>query len=46
VWGRGVVHTGFWWGHLKERDHFEALGGDGRIILKWILKKKRFGAVY
>jgi len=19
-WGRGEVHTGFWWGNLKERD--------------------------
>jgi hypothetical protein len=21
------VHTGFWWGHLRERDHSEDLGG-------------------
>jgi hypothetical protein len=38
--GAGEVHTGFWWGEdLKEKDHFENLGVDGRIILKWILKK-------
>jgi len=24
-------------GSLKQRDHFEDLGVDGRIILKWIL---------
>jgi len=33
------VHTGFWWGDLRERDHLEQLGIDGRIILKCILKK-------
>jgi hypothetical protein len=39
VWGRGEVHTGFWCGYLKEGDHLEDPGVDGRIILKWILKK-------
>jgi hypothetical protein len=32
--GRGEVHTGFWLGNLRERDHFEHIGVDGRIILK------------
>jgi hypothetical protein len=25
--------------NLKERDHFEDLGTDGKIILEWILEK-------
>ena len=39
--GRREVHTGFWLGSLRERDHLEDLGVDERVILrvKWILKK-------
>jgi hypothetical protein len=37
--GRGEVHTGFFLGDLKERDHLEDLGVDERIILKGICKK-------
>jgi hypothetical protein len=33
------VHTGFWWGDLREGDHFGDPGVDGRMILKWIFKK-------
>jgi hypothetical protein len=39
VWKTGEVHTEFWWGNLRKRDHFEDLGVDGRIILEWIFKK-------
>ena len=45
VWGRGEVYTGLWWGNLKERDHLEGLGVDGRIILRWIYRKW-FGATW
>jgi hypothetical protein len=34
--GRGVVHTGFWWGNLRKIDHFVDTGVDGKIILRWI----------
>jgi hypothetical protein len=38
VWGKIEVHTGFWWGDLREGDHLGDPGVDGRIILKWIFK--------
>jgi hypothetical protein len=31
---RREVHTWFWWGDLRETQHLEDLGIDGRIILK------------
>jgi len=34
-WGKGEVVTAFWWGDLRDKDDFEDLGVDGRI-LKWI----------
>jgi len=33
------MHTGFWWGDVRERDHLKDQGVDGRIILKWIFRK-------
>jgi len=41
--GRGEVYAGSWWGNLRERDHFEDLGVDGRIILKWIFRNRDAG---
>jgi len=35
----GEVYTGFWWGNLRARDHFESPGVDMRIILRWIFRK-------
>jgi len=37
--GRGEVYTGFWWGNLREGDHFEDPGVDGMIILIWMFRK-------
>jgi len=33
------VYTVFWWGNLRERNHLEDPGVDGRIIFSWIFKK-------
>jgi hypothetical protein len=33
AWGRGEVFTGFWLGGPKAKDHWEDLGGGGRITL-------------
>jgi hypothetical protein len=32
------VHTGFWWGNLREANDLEDSGVDGRI-LKWLFEK-------
>jgi len=34
------MRTRFWWRKLKERDHLENLGMDGRKTLKWHVNKK------
>jgi len=28
----GEVHTGFWWGELKEKEHLDDIVVDGKII--------------
>ena len=33
------MHTGFWWGKLKERNHLKEPGADGNIILRRSFRK-------
>jgi hypothetical protein len=35
--GESRVHTGFWRGNPRERDHLEDPGVDGWSKLKWII---------
>jgi hypothetical protein len=39
TYGGREIHIAFWLGKLKEGDHLEDLGADGRIILKLIFQK-------
>jgi hypothetical protein len=37
--GRGEECIEFWWGNLRERDHWGESDGDGNTILRWIIRK-------
>jgi len=43
VRGEGEAYTGFWWGNLRDRDHWGDPSVDGRIILRWVLRKSDEG---
>jgi len=45
VWGRGVACTEFWWGNLRERDHWGDPCADGKKKLRWIFRKWYVGGV-
>jgi len=38
IW-MGKVYAGFSWRNLREGDHLEDPGVDGRIMLRWIFRK-------
>ena len=38
-YGGQELHTGLCWEDLTERDHLDHPCLDGRIILKWIIRK-------
>ena len=38
IWGRGEVYTGFWWGHVRGREHLEDPEINGRTVVKWTLE--------
>ena len=42
-WAQHVARMGerrgFWWRNLRERDHLEDPGVDGRIIFRWVFRK-------
>jgi hypothetical protein len=37
--GTREAYIRFWWGNLRERDHWGDPGIDGGIILGWIFRK-------
>ena len=37
------VYTGFWWENIWERNHLGDPGIDGRILLRWIFRKRDVG---
>ena len=39
AYGKGEVHTGFWWGNLMERVNLEDVDVEGKTMLKWICKE-------
>jgi hypothetical protein len=42
--GKREMHTGFWWGYVREGDHLGDPCVDGSIILRWIFGKWDVGA--
>jgi hypothetical protein len=43
IWGTGEVHTGFWWGYLRERDYMENVDMGGTVVLEWIFQEVGWG---
>jgi hypothetical protein len=39
MYGEKEVHTGYWWGDLREGEHLRDPSIDRSTILKWIFKQ-------
>jgi hypothetical protein len=37
--GMGEACTGFWWGNLRENDHWGESGVNGKLIFRWVFRK-------
>jgi len=44
VWGRRDVNSVYWCGNLREGNHLEDPGVDGRMILRWAIQEVGWGA--
>jgi hypothetical protein len=44
-WGRKGMHIGYWWESQKETDHKEGQDVGVWVILKRILREKRWGGM-
>jgi hypothetical protein len=45
MWGRRETHIGFWWGNVKQRNHYEDLGIRCKNDIKKDLKEIGWGGV-
>ena len=43
--GRGGANTELWWENRRERNHLRDPEIDGRIVLRWILRKWHAGGM-
>jgi len=42
---QGELHTEFWWRNVREKDLLEDPSVDGRIISRWIFRKRAWSGL-
>jgi len=42
TFGESIITCALFMGNMKETDHLEVIDRDGRITLKWILRRTRW----